>query len=76
MKATSITTEKSKARIARRNDGESANECTGFALSMNIARSRSGCSVRTVSAISLHGTRPEMIALLVTGSRGSLPAAP
>ena len=41
--------------------GPSASEWAGFADSTSIARYRSGWSVRISSAMTLHGTSPEMI---------------
>ena len=65
--ATSITTDTSSDRMASRNRSDSVSECTGFALSMIIARMRSGWSVSTSLAIELQGVRPEMISAPVTG---------
>ena len=45
----------------------SASECTGLALSMNMARKRLGCSLRISSGIALQGIRPMMTLCPCTG---------
>ena len=47
--------------------GLSASECAGLPLSTSIARYRAGWSVRISSAMTLHGTSPEMIRAPATG---------
>ena len=54
----------------------SGSECTGFALSMSIARKRSGWSVRISSGITLHGISPVMMRCPPTGLRRSPPPFP
>ncbi len=69
--ATSTTTTQSSASSASPKRSESASEWAGLELSITMARSRLGWSVRISSAITLQGTSPPITSSPVTGVRRS-----